>query len=477
MRFVGFIGPSYESRSLNVDCQRCINLYPEIDKLGTGKAREIAALFGTPGLSLLVNTGSGVGRGGKYTSDGKLIVVCGNKVYSISSSWVATELGTINSTSGPVSMDDNGTHLVIVDGTDDGWVVTLSSLAFAQITDPDFLGADQVAFIDGYFIFNERDSGQFYISGLNDTTFDALEIASSEGSPDNIVAILADHRDLWVFNERTIEVFFNSGNADFPFERNQGAFVEHGCAAPFSVAKMDNTVFWIGKDDKGQGCVYMAKGFQPIKISTHAVDTAIQGYGDISDAVAFTYQQDGHSFYQLNFTDARTSWVYDTSTDLWHERVYNDNGTFDRHRAQFHVFAFNKHVVGDYANGKLYELSMTTYSDNGTEIIRERIAPHIYEDDAKMFYSKFKLDMETGVGLDGSGQGTDPKVMLQFSDDGGHTWSNEKWADIGQIGNRKARAIWRRLGSARDRVFKIRITDPVKVVLIGADIDVEKGAA
>lgn len=476
MRFAGFIGPSYTLKSVNVDCQRCVNLYPEMNELGTGKEREVAYLIGTPGLSTLATMAASVCRGMWTATNGILYAVYGAKCYKVSSAWSATELGTLNSSTGPVSMADNGTHLCMVDGTD-GYVVTLATDAFAEITDVDFPGADQVTFQDGYFIFNEPDTGRFFISGLNSTAFDALDIATSEGNPDNVVAVMSDHRDLWVFNAKTTEVFFNSGNADFPFERVQGAFIEHGCAAAFSVAKMNNTVFWLGQDERGAGIVYMATGYQPQRISTHAVENAIRSYGDISTAVAYTYQEDGHFFYVLNCPNASTTWVFDSSTGMWHERVYTNAGVFERHRAQCHAYAYSTHIVGDYANGKLYSMSSSVYSDAGDEISRTRIAPHATSGLKLVRHNSFQLDMEVGVGIDGSGQGVDPQVMMKFSDDGGHVWSNEKWVACGRIGQRKQRALWRRLGMSRDRVYSVTITDPVKVILIGAEINAVPGGA
>jgi hypothetical protein len=478
MRFPGFIGPSYTLRTVNVDCQRCINLYPELVESGKGKEGEVAVLLSTPGLLLKVTIGAGPIRGTYTASNGQLFVVSNTKIYRVSGAWVATELGTLNSNSGHVSMADNGISLVAVDGTD-GYVVTLSSGAFAEITDPDFLGADQVTYQDGYFIFNKPDSGQFYITELNSTNIDALDIATSEGSPDNIVAILSENRNLWLFNERTTEVFFNSGNADFPFERIQGAFIEQGCAAPFSVAKIANSVLWLGRNEFGQGVVYMAQGYQPKRISTHAVEQEIQSYGDISDANAYVYQENGHDFYVLNFTNADTTWVYDFSTNMWHERVYTNQGAFERHRANYHAFAHSTHVVGDYENGKLYALSSSTYSDNGSEITRRRTAPHLSAGLKRVQFNSFQLDIESGVGLDGATttQGNDPQAMMRFSDDGGHTWSNEKWTSFGKIGQTKRRALWRRLGTSRDRVYEITITDPVPVTLIGAEVDAVPGGS
>jgi hypothetical protein len=465
-------------------------MYAELDESGFGKEQQVAALVSAPGLLTLATLGTGPIRALWTASNGELYAVSRNKVYKLSSSFTGTEIGTITTFVGPVSLADNGVRLTIVDGTTNGFFWVFKTSTFAAITFPTdvggvtLVGVDQVTYQDGYFIFNHKNSGLFFISGLmgsavaDDSTIDAADFSEAEGSPDILVAVLSDHRDLWLFGSRSIEVWFNTASTvDFPFERIQGAFVEHGCAAPFSVAKMNNTVYWLGADDKGSGLVFQATGYQPRRISTHAVEQAIQSYGSVEDAVAWTYQENGHHFYVLNFTSANTSWVFDTTTNLWHERVYTDQGQLGRHRANSHAFAYNKHVVGDYETGKIYELSASHLTDDGTAITRQRVTPHLSSDMLSVFYPKFQLDIETGTGIDGLGQGVDPQAMLTFSDDGGHTWSNEKWTSFGRIGQTKARAIWRRLGSSRDRVFKVSITDPVRVTIIGAHLDVEPGGS
>lgn len=477
MRFAGFVGPSYVAASKNYDAQRCINLYAELNEIGSGKSREVAVLLGTPGLETLVTVGDGPIRGSWVgTKNGVLYVVSGDKFYSVDSSWAATELGTLNTSSGRVGIADNGIDLMIVDGTD-GWNFTIATAAFAQVTDIEFLGADQVIFQDGYFIFKTPDAGTFSLSGINEVTFDGLDFATAEGWPDNLVSILSDHRELWLFGDQTTEVWYNSGNSDFPFQRVEGSFIEHGCAAAWSPAKLNNTVFWLGQDRQGKGVIYMAEGFQPQRISTHAVEFAIQGYSDISDATGYAYQENGHFFYVLNFPSGGISWCFDTSTKLWHERAYLNDGQLERHRADLHSFVYNTHVVGDYESGKLYSLNSSYYSDGGAPLARIRRTPHLSEMMDRLFYKEFQIEMETGTGLDGTGQGTDPQAMLRFSDDGGHTWSNEKWTSFGKIGKRLKRAIWRRLGASRTRIFEVVITDPVKVAIIGAEIDYEKGGS
>ena len=472
MRYQGFIGPSYTLDSVDMDAQRCVNWYPKLNEMQRGKSAEVAALIGTPGLTLLNTIGDGPIRGTYRASNGFLYVVSGEDIYYVNSLWEANKVGELKTSTGQVDFADNGTTLVFVDGPNGYWH-TFSSATITQIAGPGWLGSTKVNYVDGYFFFNDPDTGKFYISGLSAVTLDPLDFASTDGAPDNIISTLVNHREVWLFGSDSIEAWYNSGNADFPFERISGGFMEMGCAAGFSVAKMDRMTFWLGQNKEGTGIVYAAQGFTPQRISTHAVELAIQSYGDISDAVAWTYQENGHSFYVLNFTSANTTWVFDLTTKLWHERAYLSGGSFERHRANSHAFAYDTHVVGDYENGKLYKLDSSSYMDAGDEIKRMRTAPHISESTKRISHHSFELEMETGVGIIENSQGEDPKIILQFSDDGGHTWSNEKWANIGKLGKRSTRVIWRRLGMSRGRTYRISLSDPVKCNLIGAELTLE----
>lgn len=466
-----FVGQSHEARSKSFDAQRCINLYPEVSQSGSSKY--VSALIGTPGLSLWATAGSGPVRGMIPVSAQFSLVASGGKVYRVSSAGEVLELGNIDYGSGPVSMSSNGNVVMMVTGGG-GYVISLSDWSVSQIMDEDFHGADRVDFIDGYFVFNWPGTGKFQLSSLYDTTIDGLDFATAEGSPDLLVSLIVDHRELWLFGEKTSEVWFNSGDSSFPFSRIQGAFIEHGCAAKHSTCKMDNSVFWIGSDDKGSGIVLRAQGYVPQRISTHAVEYAIGKMERIDDAVGWTYQQDGHSFYVLTFPSASSTWCYDASTNMWHERAWlnPETGVMGAHRGACHMVMGRNNIVGDRENGNLYRLDLETYSDNGDQIPKIRVCPHLVNDTKRGLVSAFQVDMETGVGLS-EGQGSDPQAMLQWSDDGGFTWSSEMWASIGKIGERKARVRWRRLGKSRDRVFKVTITDPIKVVIVGASIEAQ----
>ncbi len=488
MKFQGFVGPSYTLNSVNVDSQRCVNLYPEIIESGAGKEGQTAYLKSTPGLQKVITVGAGPIRCVHVDYAGRILVASGNVLYLVSyngTTWTSTNRGFFVTSTGPIIAASSDTTTVLVDGTsnyihnwDPGQLLD-GLLLFNQLSYIGVAAATWVVFLDGYFIFNKAGTNQFFVSGYNKLTFNPLDFASAEGDPDKIIAFMTNYRDLWIFNEKTIEVFIRSSNPDFPFERASSGFIEKGCLAPNSVAKLEGFIVWLGRDSFGQAMVYAATGLNPQRISTHAVEQAIQKYANPKAARAYTYQSGGHLFYVLNFAEA--TWVYDGSTKMWHERAYTNAGNLERHRGEVVAFSpdLDLHLVGDYANGNIYKFSDSYYTDDMNPITRLRSFPHVSSDRKRLFFHSLEIDMETGVGLNGAVLGSDPQVMLQWSDDGGHTWSDETWTSaggqVGGIGDFKKRVIWRRLGKSRDRVFRIAITDPVSVTLLGAELDIQPG--
>jgi hypothetical protein len=310
---------------------------------------------------------------------------------------------------------------------------------------------------------------------LDGTSVDPLDFASAEGSPDGVVGIIADHRELWVFGTDSVEVWYDSGAADFPLTRIQGAFNEIGCVSAYTIAKMDNGLFWLGTDARGQGIVYRANGYTGTRISTHAIEYAIAQYGNISDAIAYTYQQEGHAFYVLTFPSGNATWVYDVATQAWHERAGWDDGEFMRHRSNCQCNFGGNIIVGDFENGNIYTFDLDVYADNGgiQKWLRSwRALPTGQNNLKRTAHHSLQLDCEAGVGLN-TGQGSDPQVMLRWSDDGGHTWGNEHWSSLGKIGAYGHRTFWRRLGMTlklRDRVYELSGTDPNKIAIMGAEL-------
>jgi hypothetical protein len=351
---------------------------------------------------------------------------------------------------------------MVVDGRD-GWIFTKATNAWAQITDSDFPVCGYVTFQDGYFIVPKAGTQEFYISALNDGfTWDALDFTSVESSSDNLVATLSDNGNLWCFGNRTIEVYQNTGAAAFPFQRIPGAIIQTGCNAPFTIQSFGGSIAWLGIDERGQGVVWVANGYTPVRISTAAIERKIAQIENFSTAFAFVYHDKGHQFYCLQIQGLDTTLCYDAQTQQWHERSYKNPLTNlkELHRASCHFFYNNRHYVGDRQDGRVYQLSDEFFDDAGNEIVWERVSPHLQAEKKLLRFSSFELDMEVGIGK-ATGQGSSPQVYLQYSDDGGNTWSSELWSEVGPLGNYRRRVIWRRLGMARDRVWKVSGADPV----------------
>jgi hypothetical protein len=386
------------------------------------------------------------------SAGGFLWVVFGGTVYRLNGSFVATEVGTLPNAFGAVSMADNGTVLVIAHAA--GWhSVNLSTSAFAAVAGSPTMS--DVSFIDNYLV-GAQSNGTYTWANLNSTTIDALNFASAEGSPDPIIRTVADHRELWLFGTSTIEVAVVTSDPDLPFTRT--SFIEQGILAPQTACKEDNSVFWLGRNESGQGVVFVAEGYIPRRISTFAIEQAIAGYADPASATAYTYQQDGHHFYVLNFAEA--TWVFDINTQAWHQRAYRNttSGLLERHRGESHAFFRGIHVVGDYADGRLYALDLNTFTDDGDEIYQERAWLQRSDTRFMVDFHYAQLYAEMGLGLDGSppSDWADPQAWLSWSDDGGKTWSSEHARSLGRLGETKRRVIWRRMGKSYKRIYRLR---------------------
>ena len=464
---IPFVGQAYKSRSGPWNGQECVNLFLEAGGPG---AKTPAALLGTPGLVefATLKAGGGEVRGLWPASNGDLYAVCDDQFSRVSPAGIVTTLGTLATNTGPVSMGDNGVQVFAVDNPN-GYVCPLSNAgALVQITDEDWPGAAMVDYLDGYAIGITPDSGQFWVTDLYAAdSMSSLDFASAEANPDKLVAVQVDHREVWLFGERTVEVWYNSGDSSFPLSRVGGAFLEIGCAAPFSVAKADNTQFWLSTN----GSVVRADGYTPKIVSTRAIEAAMAGYERLDDARAFAFSQEGHTFYVITFPTADVTWVYDAATDAWHQRRSWGLG---RWRANCYARLGQKHIVGDCSSGRLYLLDPEAYTEAGRPIERVRTTQPIAAEDKRLIHSRLCVDFESGVGLS-SGQGEDPQALLSWSDDGGRTWSNEYPASMGRQGEYHTKAEWRRLGQSRARVYRLRITDPVRVAILGAYGDIAQG--
>jgi len=429
------------------------------------KELNLPGLMGTPGLKVYYDSSYGHPVRGLHVMRSKLYAVIGNRVYEIDSTPTGTLLiGTLTTTSGPVIMVDDGTNLMIVDPDVEGYTYTPGENVTA-IADADFPIPSFLAWQDGYFIVTERDSGTFYISTLYDpTAWDALDFITAEGTPDNTLALLSDHEDLFNFGTLSIQPFYNSVDG---FQVKQGASLTEGIGAAHSIAAGDNTIFFLDKN----GLVRRISGYRSQPISSRAIEKEINRLATFSDAIGFYYSQEGHGFYVLTLPTGDITWVFDVSTTMWHKRrsyPINPDGTEGRWRANCYAYFAGKHIVGDWQYGKLYELDFDTYTDNSETIRCFVDFPAIGNGKDRIRHNKLEVMFEGGVGLVG---GDDPQAVLRWSDDGGKTWSNQLWVGIGKIGDYTNRAIWRRLGASARRIYRIMVSDSVKVIITEAHLN------
>jgi hypothetical protein len=465
------LGLGLQGRSVNVNSARRLNLYLQINEEG---AKSRITAHNLPGLELWLDMGDTPVRGMHGVGDNLYFVHRGS-LYSANNAAVATSLGTLLTTTGQVGIADNGTQVMVVDGTA-GYIYTIATGAFAQIVGDFPNGATTVTFLDGYFIVDDpANPGRFYVSALYDgTNWNALAYATAESNPDALVRPMAEKSLLVLFGDYTTEVWANTGALDFPFSRMQAGSMEWGLAARWSAAKFDDSLVWLARNRLGQVSVVRAQGLAPQRVSTPDLDYLFSTYSAVSDAVGLPYMLNGHPMYALHFPTASRSWLYDGLTGAWSElRSYG----LTRHRGQTQTSFLNDIMVGDYSDGRIFKLKPDVLTDDGDPIIREIISPHSFgADDEQGFISEIRLDMETGLGT-ATGQGSDPQVMLSISRDGGHSFGTERWTSAGKTGEYRHRARWRRCGRARDLVLKMRITDPIPVNLLRASADYERGTS
>ena len=455
-----FVGATYQSQSPAVDNERCVNWYVETPE-GQPKAKMV--WYPTPGYTLFATLPQDIVRG-LYTepSTERVFGVAGTAFCEISSLGVVTIRGVVADDGLPASFASNGDigGQVFVTSGGNGYLFVLATNVFTTV----LTGTAQFGgFIDGYFVALDATTSTLQVSDLADgATWPALSVAQRNVAADPWVSMVVADRKIHLFGTQTSESWYNNGDPDFPFAYIEGSLIRDGSAGPYSsVALVDNSRIWLTANEEGTGIVKRSSGYQPVRISTEAVEFAIQGYANTSDAIAWAYQDQGHTFYVLNFPTMRATWVYDAKTGMWHERGWWNTSLmrFDSARGRCHCFGHGKHLVGDRLTGGVYEQRIDLYSDIAdTPLRRLGQGPHIYSNGDWIYFPEIQLDVQTGIGTAGV---PDPQVMLQWSDDSGRTWSQEHWTSAGAVGQYSREAVWRRLGRSKDRIFRVVVSDAV----------------
>lgn len=473
MSVFGFIGGAYQSESLHIDNQQCINLYVEVDE-----ATKKPSLYGTPGIHTWITLPRAPVRC-LWAGEDRLFAVADTELYEISASGAITTLGAVwnDAAHSPVQVfpASDKSQIFIVSGGY-AWVHNGVQVLPAPVpADPrqsdSFPGGKEGtaiagAFLDGSFFALKEDSNMVFQSNLNNAAvWNAARFFTKESYPDNSRTILTDHTELWVFGtHQSTEIWRNESDPTegAVMRRDPGAHHHFACAARFSAVNLEGPA-WLGSDSRGRVGAFKAQGFSPLRVSTHAVENEWAKYATVADAIGWVQWDKGHKFWWITFPTGNATWVWDMTTGLWHRRGWWNGSTLERHRARCGCNVFGKFLVGDHTSGKIYEMHRDFFDDDGASIRRVRSAPHINEERKRAFYHSFQLDLE--VDTDSA-----PDVIMDYSRDGGHTWSTPRTLEP-SLNSRRGRVIARRLGEDRQRTFRTTITDQKRVAIVDAYVN------
>lgn len=472
---MGLFGIGLQGESPNVTAQSRVNCYVEIQEEAD---RTRLALYGTSGKTLFASLGGNPSRGMwavNTLATPLFFTVHGNTLYSVNNAGTYLSIGTISTSIGDVSMVDNGTYLMLVDGTGGYYYNMVSGGALTQITDGNFTTTPKtVTWQDTYFIVTSGGSNQFQLSDNSDpATWPAVNINFTGAAPGNLQAGIASNSILQLFGDVYAEFWQNAGFADFPYAVIPGSAQEFGLASAASLIKYDNSLAGLFRNRMGEVNISRMSGFRIDRMSNFELEFLLNNYAATEDCKAFAYMQGGHPMAQFNFPGANKSWLYDGAMKEWTE-LQDHNGDMDW--AQRYCTFINRPMVSDYRNGNIYRVDSSAYDNDGEVLPFEVTTKHIWDDDKYIGISQIQIDVESGVGT-ATGQGSNPVMDLQVSKDAGHSFTPIGYSSVGKVGEYTQRVTWRRLGMARDWVLRLRITDPVKRVVTGASAEIEKAAA
>lgn len=422
---------------------RLVNVYAQ---QSVGKSP--VELVGAPGVVSFSSPGAGPGRG-LFVMRGVLYAVSGTNFYKIDAVGSETLLGTLPGST-KLTFAGNGVQVVFSNK------YIFSGGTVAPITDPDMPPISTIDYVDGYVVYAESGSQRWGCSELYDgATYDALDFASAESHPDDLVCLKVDHRQILLFGQETTEIWYNSGQSGFPFERLSGGSIEYGCLARLGVAKQDNSVFWLASDRT----IRRLTGQTPVRVSQHGVEEKLSSYSRVDDCEAFPMNWNGHLWVVFRFPTAGACWVYDVTTNEWHERSTYGSSTWNVCDA---VECYGRMFVQNSATGAVGYLSDTCYTEFDGILRREWTYPSTYATNKPLIHSQLDLVARTGT----APIGEVPHVNLEISDDGGNTWAMLPPRELGRIGEYKNVVRWNRLGQARDRVYRMSVDDAAVPVYV-----------
>lgn len=475
----GFCNGTYQSISPVIDAEFTMNFY--LEQPESSGARTSMALIGTPGLSLFTDLDGKVCRGGITLNSRAFEVVDGN-LWEIFTTGGDSSLnrGSIANDNLPVSMAaaSSNANQILIASAGIAYTYDLGSNTVTPVAALSGIEISEVAYLDGFYIALLRNSNKIMASSpLDSTTWPGASATVVSVYPDNVTGMQVMNEQLYLLGVRASIPYSDSGASPFPLAANTAAgVIQMGLGSQFSKVLLDNTTYFLGQDDRGGRMFWKFSGYTPVRVSTFAVEYALNSYTTVSDCIAYGYQEAGHSFAVFYFPTANATWVYDVASGQWHQRGQWDGVKFNAHPTCNHIYMYGKHLVGDPHSGKIYSMSLSNFSDNGDNIRRVRRSPAISNELTWITHNFVQVDVATGLGpqpplLDGNGEPRGPLMWLSKSDDGGHTWDSLGAEECGQAGQFDARAIWFGLGTSRNRVYEISVDDPIQWVIADAYLE------
>lgn len=463
---IPIVGGAYSDPLTAIALQTCINLYVESASEGQ-KAQ--SALISTPTMKTLFNKNKDAEcRGSAVLSNGKFYAVFGSELYQLDEEFTLVPDVYIEGTK-PIIIAENSKYAVFVS---DNTVYTLDveTNAWAKYGAALPYPADDVATLAQRFVFNRRDTGQIFWSDVLSTTVDPLSFATAEANPDNVTALKAHQKQLWIFGETSTEVWYATGDKDLPFAPVQGVAIYAGCLLPQTIRRFGESLVWLSNNEDGNSQVFMTQGYQLQRISNHALEKALGSY-NLMDATAYVYQENGHNFYVLTIPRENKTWVFDASTQMWHERALFKEGKFLKHPAKYHAVFKGKHLFAHADKVLLMGLDDDGVDKIGNELlpqVRERTTHAVSRTQNMVRHNRLTLIAQQATGTNSA---VNPQVMLSWSDDDGITWSDTRWRSLGKRGQYSHRTFWTRLGASRQRAYRFRVTDAAKLAITSVELE------
>lgn len=472
--------------SLAIAATDCVNLYPHFP---SGQTTTQGSVIGCAGIDEIAFTAeNNFNRGGIVFQD-KPYLVCGNKLWRVDftidafgvRTYQAVDVSGMESIDGTarVSMSNNGEQICIVapdySNQFNAWIYTDSD-GLVQVSNVAFDGpVADVDYIDGYFVFPKSNSNKWFISGLRDgLSYNALDFASAESDPDPLVTIVPLNGLLYAFGQKTFEPYQNTGSVDFPFERISSGIQQKGCISAESMTEVGGSLVWIGSGENERPGIFATTGGFPDRISTPAIENLIYGKGidPVKNSHVIRWHERGHTFVSWTIPSVCTI-VYDTTTQAWHRRESLDRFLNPQPwRATTILDVYSVKIVGDELSGRVGLMDESIFYEYGQEIRRYVTTPAIDNGGKPFSVYQVELVAESGTAPIAE-QGSDPKVALSVSYDGGRIYCPKIFRQLGKIGQYLMPVSWPSLGRfQRSACFRLDISEPIKVVFVKMEAEI-----